>query len=162
MSCRIVSMLPPLTTSLCTPLTSSKSFMKFLFCTLFFYPTTAFSAPSINILIFGDSLSSGYGISSEQSWPSLLAKKLVVDKGQFSRWQSGEEGIKWEKFTRLMDVCGNDAPLLWMLHSRGYELESVRRLESETERALREAREQLQVERAKVRVLTEALTGRAA
>ena len=37
----------------------------------------AFSAPSNNFLIFGDSLSSGYGISSEQSWPSLLAKKLV-------------------------------------------------------------------------------------
>ena len=58
--------------------------MKFLFCTLFFYPTTAFSAPSNNILIFGDSLSSGYGISSEQSWPSLLAKKLVADKSSYA------------------------------------------------------------------------------
>ena len=99
---------------------------------------------------------------SGYQFDSTLAKKLVVDKGQFSRWQSGEEGIKWEKFTRLMDVCGNDAPLLWMLHARGYELESVRRQESETERALREAQEQLQAERIKVRVLTDALHGRTA
>lgn len=46
-----------------------------------------------------------------------LQQTLEVDKGQFSRWQSGQEGIKWEKFAALMDVCGNDAPLLWMLPS---------------------------------------------
>jgi hypothetical protein len=99
---------------------------------------------------------------SGYQFDSMLAKKLAVDKGQFSRWQSGDEGIKWEKFTRLMDVCGNDAPLLWMCHDRGYDLSSIRRLESETERALREAQELLEAERTKVRVLTQALTGRAA
>jgi hypothetical protein len=39
-----------------------------------------------------------------------------------------------------MDLCGNDAPLEWLAHSRGYEL---RPLETETERLLR-----LQFERA--------------
>jgi acyl-CoA thioesterase-1 len=29
-----------------------------------------------NILVFGDSLSAGYGIAAEQSWPSLLQKEL--------------------------------------------------------------------------------------
>lgn len=29
-----------------------------------------------NILVFGDSLSAGYGISAEESWPSLLQKEL--------------------------------------------------------------------------------------
>jgi plasmid maintenance system antidote protein VapI len=71
-----------------------------------------------------------------------LQAELGVDKGQFSRWKSGQEGIIWAKFARLMDTCGNDAPLLWMLHQRGYDLYSLRRRESETERLLREAREE--------------------
>ena len=91
-----------------------------------------------------------------------LQRELGVDKAQFSRWQSGGEGVVWPKLSKLMDVCGNDAPVLWMLHQRGYDLASVRRLESETERELRLAREQLEAERVKVRVLTDALNGRAA
>lgn len=61
-----------------------------------------------------------------------------------------------------MDACGNDAPLLWMLHQRGYDLHSIRKRETETEKQLREAREALDAERTKVRVLTEALHGRVA
>lgn len=72
-----------------------------------------------------------------------LAGPLNVDKAQFSRWESGEEGIKWSKFVALMDHCGNDAPLLWMLHDRGYDLHSVRRTETETERENRMLREEI-------------------
>lgn len=71
-----------------------------------------------------------------------LQQELEVDKAQFSRWQSGTEGIVWPKFVRLMDLCGNDAPLLWMLHQRGYDLHSLRRRETETEKLLRMAREE--------------------
>jgi plasmid maintenance system antidote protein VapI len=96
------------------------------------------------------------------SLDKTLQQRLDVDKAQFSRWQSGTEGIVWPKFTRLMDVCGNDAPLMWMLHQRGYDLHSLRKQESETERELRLAREELDAERLKVRVLTDALHGRVA
>lgn len=72
-----------------------------------------------------------------------LQRELDVDKAQFSRWQSGAEGIVWPKFVRLMDICGNDAPLRWMLHQRGYDLNSLRRRETELERELREAREEI-------------------
>lgn len=91
-----------------------------------------------------------------------LQQVLGVDKAQFSRWHSGQEGIMWPKLDKLMDVCGNDAPVLWMMGRRGYDLHSVRRLESQTERALRVAQEELEAERVKVRVLTNALHGRAA
>src|SRR5690348_17557753 len=40
-----------------------------------------------------------------------LQQRLGVDKAQFSRWQSGEEGIKWPKLSTLMDHCGNNAPV---------------------------------------------------
>ena len=78
----------------------------------------------------------GYALDKE------LQLKLGVDKAQFSRWQSGEEGIKWPKFEALMDICGNDAPLLWMLHARGYDLYSIRRQETEVERDNRRLREE--------------------
>lgn len=98
----------------------------------------------------------GFGLDKE------LQMRLGVDKGQFSRWQSGDEGIKWEKIAKLMDACGNDAPVLWMLHQRGYDLNSMRRRENHTEKALREAQEALQAEKMKVKVLTDALNGRVA
>lgn len=71
-----------------------------------------------------------------------LQTELAVDKAQFSRWQSGSEGVTWPKFQKLMDLCGNDAPVLWMLHQRGYDLYSVRKQESATERENRLLREE--------------------
>ena len=69
--------------------------------------------------------------------PKQLADKAGFDKAQLSRWESGAEGVCWPKLQKLMDVCGNDAPVLWQLHQRGYDLHAVRRRESETERRLR-------------------------
>ena len=71
-----------------------------------------------------------------------LQQELKVDKAQFSRWLSGTEGVQWAKFVELMDKCGNDAPVLWMLHQRGYDLYSVRKQESATERENRLLREE--------------------
>lgn len=78
------------------------------------------------------------GFSLDKELQSILS----VDKAQFSRWISGTEGISWPKFVKLMDACGNDAPLLWMLTQRGYDLHSVRKRESETERVNRALREE--------------------
>ena len=71
-----------------------------------------------------------------------LQRDLGVDKAQFSRWQSGDEGIKWPKLASLMDHCGNDAPLLWMNYARGFDLYAMRRRETETERENRLLREE--------------------
>ena len=55
--------------------------MKLLFATLLISLLTgnavASNASTKNILIFGDSLSAGYGIAREQSWPALLQKKIT-------------------------------------------------------------------------------------
>lgn len=80
-----------------------------------------------------------------------LASILKVDKAQFSRWHSGTDGIIWPKLERLMDECGNDAPLLWMNYQRGYDLHSLRKRETETERENRLLREEVAALR---RVLT--------
>lgn len=74
--------------------------------------------------------------------PKEIQAELKTDKAQWSRWVSGQEGVIWPKYMLLMDLCGNDAPLLWMNYSRGYDLHSLRRLESETERQNRLLREE--------------------
>lgn len=91
--------------------------------------------------------------------PKQVQDALKSDKAQFSRWTDDKEGILWTKLEALMDVCGNDAPLLWMLHARGYDVASLRRRETEVERQLREAREQIEMLMHDKRVLTEALRG---
>jgi hypothetical protein len=65
--------------------------------------------------------------------PKVIAAELKLDKAQWSRWESGTEGIIWPKFEAVMDKCGNDVPLLWMNHARGYDLHSLRRKQTETE-----------------------------
>ena len=74
--------------------------------------------------------------------PKQVQEKVKADKAQWSRWESGAEGIVWPKFSALMDACGNDAPLLWMNRARGYDLSSLRKLETETERENRRLREE--------------------
>lgn len=74
--------------------------------------------------------------------PKQVQDELKADKAQFSRWTDGKEGIVWPKLVSLMDLCGNDAPLLWMNQTRGYDLGSMRRVETELERQNRMLREE--------------------
>lgn len=79
--------------------------------------------------------------------PKEVQDGIRADRAQFSRWTDDKEGILWSKLAALMDLCGNDAPLLWMLHARGYDIHSLHKRESELERKLREAEEALATER---------------
>jgi hypothetical protein len=91
--------------------------------------------------------------------PKQVTDDLKMDKAQWSRWQSGQEGVMWPKLLAVMDKCGNDAPLLWMNHARGYDLSAMRRRETDLERQLREAQEHIARLQLDKRVLTEALRG---
>jgi hypothetical protein len=93
--------------------------------------------------------------------PKEVQDALKADRAQFSRWTDDKEGITWSKLAALMDLCGNDAPLFWMLNARGYDLHSLRRRESETEKALRIAREENEALKTANRVLVDAMNGRA-
>lgn len=93
----------------------------------------------------------GYSLD-KQSSPGM-------DKARWSRIKAGQEGIKPDQLETFMDSMGNDAPLLWLLHRRGWDLHSLRRKESETERQLREAHEKIAELTHDKRVLAEALRG---
>jgi hypothetical protein len=72
-----------------------------------------------------------------------LQLALGVDKAQFSRWLSGQEGVLWPKLRRLMDHCGNEVPVLWMAHDCGFDLHTMRKRECELQRQNRELQEEV-------------------
>lgn len=82
---------------------------------------------------------------------------IVKDVAQWSRIKSGQHYFPQDKLGYLMDICGNEAPLLWLARDRGYRLEA---LETETQRQLRLSEEK----RAKVeeenRLLRELIQGK--
>ena len=83
---------------------------------------------------------------------------LGIDAGHWSRMMKGDANFPMDKLGPLMDLCGNEAPLIWLAHHRGYEL---RPLESETQRQLREEREAREKVEAENKVLRNLLVGRA-
>lgn len=85
--------------------------------------------------------------------------ELGIDAGHWSRVMRGEAHFPLDKLSALMDLCGNEAPLLWLVHARGYDVSVLRKRETETERSLRAVREELERERLKNVALREALRG---
>jgi hypothetical protein len=116
---------------------------------------------------------------SEWGWPSeaaaiasmialsglqekTVAIEAEIDASTLAKVKQGTARPSEEHLDRMMDATGSEAWLVYWLLRRGYDPRSLRKLESETEKRAREAEEALAQERLKVRVLTEALSGRAA
>lgn len=89
-------------------------------------------------------------------------RALDIDASHWTRITRGEAHFPVDKLGDLMDLCGNEAPLIWLTHARGYDPASLRKRETETERRLREAEERIAMLVHDKRVLTEALRGSAA
>lgn len=84
---------------------------------------------------------------------------LEIDAGHWSRIMKGDAHFPVNKLNDLMDMCGNEAPLMWLANSRGYGLVI---LKTEAERRAEAAERALEEERSKVRLLTDLLKGKAA
>lgn len=61
---------------------------------------------------------------------------LEIDAGTWSKMVSGKAYFPHPKLESLYDICGNEAPLIWQMHSRGYDWHSVRQKQTEMERKL--------------------------
>lgn len=96
----------------------------------------------------------GYSLDKQAS------AEIGMDKARWSRIKSGQEGIKPDQLEAFMDACGNDAPLLWLLHRRGWDLNSMRRQETETEKRLRLANERAEQAEMKLAAIAELAFGR--
>ena len=89
---------------------------------------------------------------------NIVGKKgICTDTAQWSRIKSGQHFFLQDKLNLIMDLCSNEAPLIWLARSRGYELVE---LETETQRKLRLEREKAEeLERENI-LLRKLLTGR--
>lgn len=77
-----------------------------------------------------------------------LYLELGIDAGHWSKIMAGKQAhFPIDKLTDLMTMCGNEAPLIWLVLNRGYDPHSLRKLETETERKLRIAEDELAKER---------------
>lgn len=61
---------------------------------------------------------------------------LGIDGATWSRIESGKAYFQPNKLEQLMDLCGNEAPLMWLVNARGYDWASVREKQSEVEKQL--------------------------
>ncbi len=84
---------------------------------------------------------------------------IVKDLGQWSRIKGGQHFFPQDRLNDLMDVCGNEAPLIWLAQSRGYELVL---LESEAERRFRAEREKAEALQRENALLKNLLVGKTA
>lgn len=82
---------------------------------------------------------------------------LGIDAGHWSRIHKGEAHFPVNKLCALMDLAGNEAPLMWLVHARQYDLSSLRKRETETERKLRLALERIEELEARERLTIEVL-----
>jgi hypothetical protein len=84
---------------------------------------------------------------------------LEIDAGHWTRIMKGDAHFPVNKLNPLMNMCGNEAPLMWLANSRGYGLVV---LKTESERRAEAAERALAEERSKVKLLTDLLQGKAA
>lgn len=90
-----------------------------------------------------------------------VAIESEIDPSTLAKVKQGTARPSEDHIDRMMDATGSEAWLYYWLLRRGYDPRSVRKLESETERALREATELVGELQRDKRVLVEALSGRA-
>lgn len=82
---------------------------------------------------------------------------LGIDPGHWSRILRGDAHFPLHLLGPLMDMAGNETPLEWLAHHRGYEL---RALETELERQVREEQERNARLADENRMLRDLLVGR--
>lgn len=87
---------------------------------------------------------------------------IVKDAAQWSRIMgSGQHNFPQDELNKFMDKAENEAPMLWLVHSRGYDIGSLRKRETETEQALRIERDLRIRAEEKLRYAESLLKGRA-
>lgn len=68
---------------------------------------------------------------------------IVKDQTQWSRIMGpSKHNFPHDKLNVFMDIAGNEVPLYWLAYSRGYDLHSMHKRESETERENRLLKEE--------------------
>jgi len=82
---------------------------------------------------------------------------LGIDAGHFTNLRKGNGHFPTEKIDPLMDLCGNEAPLIWLANKRNYGLVL---LKDEAERRAEEAERRAKEAEDKLKFLTQIMQGK--
>jgi hypothetical protein len=70
--------------------------------------------------------------------------QLGIDAAQWSKIMSGQGHFPHDKLVKYMlEVCGNVAPLVWLIHRCGFDPRSLKRYQTAVEAELAETKERL-------------------
>ena len=89
-------------------------------------------------------------------YDSQIYQELEIDAGHWTRIMNGSANFPENKLNKLMDVCGNEAPLMWLSDYRGYEL---KRKLSAVEAELLETKQRADEGERKIAILMEVING---
>jgi hypothetical protein len=67
---------------------------------------------------------------------------LDIDAATFSRIESGQAHFPPNKLPMLMELCRNEAPLIWLAEGQGYDFSSMRKHRTTHERRVAELEEE--------------------
>lgn len=82
---------------------------------------------------------------------------LEIDAGHWTRIMKGDAHFPVNKLNQLMDMCGNEAPLIWLAHSRG---KGLVLLKSEAERRAEQAEHRAEEAEKKLEWALEVIKGK--
>lgn len=111
------------------------------------------------ILLQSEAAAVNYALKETKRLDKSVAIDADLDSATLSRAKVGQARLSETDLHAFMDATGSEAPLIAMMLRRGYDPRCLRKLETEQEHVARLLREELEAERVKVRVLTEALRG---
>lgn len=90
-----------------------------------------------------------------------LCRAIDIDPAVWARIKSGQANFPHDKYEQLFDEAGNEVPLLWLLHRRGYDLSSLRMRQTETEKQLQAEQSAREKAEAENKLLRDLLQGKA-
>lgn len=92
----------------------------FYLCFIVFVNPNISDAKTSNIIIFGDSLSAGYGIDIDQAWPTLLQQRLTSNNLDYRIINASISGETTEGgITRIESILNKYTPKLIILELGG-------------------------------------------
>lgn len=88
-----------------------------------------------------------------------IAHELGRDPGQMARVFGGDAHYPHEELLRTANLTGNDAPALWLLRNRGWDIRTLRPIETELQRTIRQQADRISELEQERLVLVRAIRG---
>lgn len=84
-----------------------------------------------------------YAISLADLEPKQVYVPLKKDKATWSRIENGDMSFPADDLIAFCDVVGNDAVVLWLDHSRGYDIALMRKLQDDKDKLIQDLKAEL-------------------